>query len=128
MRFMHNDHDCYASRETLRQVDFNLLIVFAVIAEEKCHQSVRPTTARSTGCQPRSSACAFHVQDELVIRSSSGFELTLRGRKILQELEQILPKLEGLVAPSVFDPKRERSHFRISGPDNVCACAFGKPA
>jgi DNA-binding transcriptional LysR family regulator len=59
-------------------------------------------------------------QDELVIRSSSGFELTLRGRKILQELEQLLPKIEGLVVASVFDPKRERSNFRISGPDNVC--------
>ena len=59
-------------------------------------------------------------QDDLVIRSSSGFELTLRGRKILQELEQLLPKIEGLVVPSVFDPKRERSNFRISGPDNAC--------
>jgi DNA-binding transcriptional LysR family regulator len=59
-------------------------------------------------------------QDELVVRSPSGFELTLRGRKILQELEQVLPKIEGLVVPSVFDPKKERSSFRISGPDNVC--------
>jgi DNA-binding transcriptional LysR family regulator len=59
-------------------------------------------------------------QDELLIRSSSGFELTLRGRKILQQLEQLLPKIEGLVAPTVFDPKREQSNFRISGPDNVC--------
>jgi DNA-binding transcriptional LysR family regulator len=55
-----------------------------------------------------------------VIRSSSAFELTLRGRKILQELEQLLPKIEGLVVPSIFDPKKERSNFRISGPDNVC--------
>jgi len=44
----------------------------------------------------------------------------LRGRKILQELEQLLPKIEGLVVPSVFDPKKEPSNFRISGPDNVC--------
>jgi DNA-binding transcriptional LysR family regulator len=59
-------------------------------------------------------------QDELVVRSFSGLELTLRGRKILQELEQLLPKIEGLVVPNVFDPKRERSNFRISGADNVC--------
>ena len=39
---------------------------------------------------------------------------------MLQELEQLLPKIEGLVVPSVFDPKKERSNFRISGPDNVC--------
>ena len=44
----------------------------------------------------------------------------MRGRRILQELEQLLPKIEGLVVASVFDPKKERSNFRISGPDNVC--------
>jgi hypothetical protein len=60
------------------------------------------------------------LQDDLLVRSPAGFELTLRGRKILQELEELLPKIEGLVMPSVFDPKRERSNFRVSGPDNVC--------
>jgi DNA-binding transcriptional LysR family regulator len=44
----------------------------------------------------------------------------LRGRKILKELEQLLPKMESLVMPNVFDPKSEGSNFRISGPDNVC--------
>jgi DNA-binding transcriptional LysR family regulator len=59
-------------------------------------------------------------QDDLLVRSPQGFELTLRGRKILQELDGLLPKMEHLVTPSVFDPMREKSHFRISGPDNVC--------
>jgi DNA-binding transcriptional LysR family regulator len=60
------------------------------------------------------------LQDDLLVRSPTGFELTLRGRKVLQELDELLPKIEGLVTPSVFDPKTERSNFRISGPDNVC--------
>jgi DNA-binding transcriptional LysR family regulator len=59
-------------------------------------------------------------QDQLLLRSPQGFELTLRGRKILQELEGLLPKMENLITPSLFDPMREKSHFRISGPDNVC--------
>jgi DNA-binding transcriptional LysR family regulator len=29
--------------------------------------------------------------------------------------------MEQLVAPAAFDPVREKSHFRISGPDNVCS-------
>jgi DNA-binding transcriptional LysR family regulator len=107
--------------EKLRQVDLNLLIIFAVIAEEK---SVTKASARLLLSQPAVSRALQRArsmfQDELVIRSSSGFELTLRGRKILEELEQLLPKIEGLVVPSVFDPKRERSNFRISGPDNAC--------
>ncbi len=107
--------------ENLRQVDLNLLIIFAVIAEEK---GVTRASSRLLLSQPAVSRALQRArslfQDQLVIRSTSGFELTLRGRKILQELEQLLPKIEGLVAPSVFDPKRERSNFRLAGPDNVC--------
>jgi DNA-binding transcriptional LysR family regulator len=59
-------------------------------------------------------------QDDLLVRSPAGFEPTLRGRKILDELEGLLPKMERLVAPTAFDPSLEKSRFRISGPDNVC--------
>jgi DNA-binding transcriptional LysR family regulator len=38
-------------------------------------------------------------QDDLLVRSPNAFELTLRGRKILDELEELLPKMEHLVAP-----------------------------
>jgi DNA-binding transcriptional LysR family regulator len=107
--------------EQLRQVDLNLLIFFAVIAEEK---SITRAASRLLLSQPAVSRALQRaramLQDDLLVRSSSGFELTLRGRKILQELEELLPKVEGLIVPSVFDPKRERSNFRISGPDNVC--------
>ena len=44
-------------------------------------------------------------QDDLLLRSPHGFELTLRGRKILQELEGLLPRMENLVTPNVFNPK-----------------------
>ena len=54
------------------------------------------------------------------LSAPNGFELTLRGRKILDELEGLLPRMENLVTPALFDPTREKSHFRISGPDNVC--------
>jgi len=47
--------------EKLRQVDLNLLIIFAVIAGIKRHQSVRPTIAQSTGGQPRPSVRASHI-------------------------------------------------------------------
>jgi DNA-binding transcriptional LysR family regulator len=107
--------------EKLRQLDLNLLIIFAVIAEEK---SVTRAASRLLLSQPAVSRglqrARAALQDDLLVRSSSGFELTLRGRKILRELEELLPKVEGLVLPTVFDPKKERSNFRISGPDNVC--------
>src|SRR6202046_3831132 len=108
--------------EKLRQVDLNLLITFAAIAEEK---SITAAGARLLLSQPAVSRALQRAramfQDNLLVRSPHGFELTLRGRKILQELEVLLPRMENLVTPNLFDPAREKSHFRISGPDNVCS-------
>jgi DNA-binding transcriptional LysR family regulator len=107
--------------EKLRQVDLNLLITFAAVAEEK---SVTAAASRLLLSQPAVSRALQRAralfQDDLLVRSPNGFELTLRGRKILDELEGLLPRMEHLIAPAAFDPAREKSHFRISGPDNVC--------
>jgi DNA-binding transcriptional LysR family regulator len=107
--------------EKLRQADLNLLVTFAAIAEEK---SITAAASRLLLSQPAVSRALQRArsmfQDDLLVRSPHGFELTLRGRKILEELEGLLPRMENLVAPAVFDPMREKSHFRISGPDNVC--------
>src|SRR5580658_7390814 len=107
--------------EKLRQVDLNLLITFAAIAEEK---SITAAGSRLLLSQPAVSRALQRArvmfQDDLLVRSPRGLEPTLRGRKILQELESLLPKMESLVTPALFDATRERSHFRISGPDNVC--------
>jgi DNA-binding transcriptional LysR family regulator len=107
--------------EKLRQVDLNLLITFAAVAEEK---SVTAAASRLSLSQPAVSRALQRArsmfQDDLLVRSPNGFELTLRGRKILEELYSLLPKVEQLVTPNIFDPARERSTFRVSGPDNVC--------
>src|SRR6202451_3758783 len=107
--------------EKLRQVDLNLLITFAAIAEEK---SVTAAASRLLLSQPAVSRALQRAralfQDDLLVRSPNGFELTLRGRRVLDEREGLVPKMETLVAPVAFDPVREKSHFRISGPDNVC--------
>ena len=107
--------------EKLRKVDLNLLITFAAIAEEK---SITAAASRLLLSQPAVSRALQRAramfQDDLLVRSPNGFELTLRGRKILQELEGLLPKMEDLVVPALFDPMREKSTFRISGTDAVC--------
>jgi DNA-binding transcriptional LysR family regulator len=107
--------------EKLRQVDLNLLITFAAIAEER---SVTAAASRLLLSQPAVSRALQRAramfQDDLLVRSPGGFELTLRGRKILEELEGLLPTMEHLVMPALFDPMREKSHFRIAGPDNAC--------
>src|ERR1700732_3847852 len=107
--------------EKLRQIDLNLLITFAAIAEEK---SITAAASRLLLSQPAVSRALQRArvlfQDDLLVRSPNGFELTLRGSKILDELGGLLPKMEHLVSPAAFDPVREKSHFHIAGPDNVC--------
>jgi DNA-binding transcriptional LysR family regulator len=107
--------------EKLHQADLNLLITFAAIAEEK---SITAAASRLFLSQPAVSRALQRAramfQDDLLVRSPDGFELTLRGRKILDELEGLLPRMENLVAPALFDPMLEKSNFRIAGPDNVC--------
>jgi len=111
--------------EKLRQADLNLLITFAAIAEEK---SITAAASRLFLSQPAVSRALQRAramfQDDLLVRSPNGFELTLRGRKVLDELEGLLPRIENLVAPAQFDPTQEKSHFRISGPDNVCTAVL----
>ena len=111
--------------EKLRRVDLNLLITFAAIAEEK---SVTAAASRLLLSQPAVSRALQRARalfrDDLLLRSPRGFELTLLGRKILDELEALLPKMEHLIAPTTFDPLREKSHFRLSGPDNVCTAVL----
>jgi molybdenum-dependent DNA-binding transcriptional regulator ModE len=98
--------------EKLRHIDLNLLITFAAIAEEK---SVTAAASRLLLSQPAVSRALQRAralfQDDLLVRSPSGFELTLRGRRILDELEGLVPRMEGLVAPTAFDPVREKSHW-----------------
>src|ERR1700728_748790 len=105
--------------QNLRQADLNLLVTFAVIAEER---SITAAASRLLLSQPAVSRALQRArdafQDDLLVRSPRGFELTLRGRKILDELDSLLPRMEQLVTANVFDPGREKSHFRISGPDN----------
>jgi DNA-binding transcriptional LysR family regulator len=107
--------------EKLRQVDLNLLITFAMIAEEK---SVTAAASRLLLSQPAVSRALQRARvmfgDDLLVRAPGGFELTLRGQEILRELDGLLPVVEKLVTPTAFDPRRERSIFRVAGPDNVC--------
>jgi DNA-binding transcriptional LysR family regulator len=113
--------------EKLRQVDLNLLITFAAIAEEKSETAAASRLLLSQPAVSRALQRARAMfQDDLLVRSPNGFELTLRGRKIIEELDSLLPRVEQLVTPNVFDPTREKSHFRISGPDNVCSVILPK--
>ncbi|HEY0161958.1 MAG TPA: LysR family transcriptional regulator [Edaphobacter sp.] len=105
----------------LRQVDLNLLVVFAVFAEEL---SVSATAKRMLLSQSATSRTLDRLRaqfnDDLMVRSGSGYRLTPVGTHLAQELQRLLPELETLLGQPAFDPKTAEASFRITGPDNVC--------
>ena len=105
----------------LRQADLNLLVVFTVLAEER---NVTRAATRLLLSQPAVSRALQRLRDmfhdDLLIRSSSGYEPTPKGQRLLHELEASLPRLDRLLSGSEFDPATEQTSFRIAATDHSC--------
>jgi len=106
----------------LRQADLNLLIVFAVLAEER---NVSRAAERLLLSQPAVSRALQRLRDmfhdDLLVRTASGYELTPQGQRLLDELDVMLPRLDRLLSGSSFDPTTEQATFRIAATDNAAA-------
>lgn len=102
----------------VRKSDLNLLPALLVLLEER---SISKAAARHHLSQPAMSRVlqrlrqTFH--DELLIRSTRGYELTVRGRALLDELRGVLPELERLLRGARFDPAVAEAQFRLRCPD-----------
>src|SRR5260370_15398277 len=105
----------------LRQADLNLLIVFTVLAEER---NVTRAAARLLLSQPAVSRALQRLRDmfhdDLLIRTSSGYQPTPKGDRLLRELESTLPRLDRLLSGKDFDPAAEETSFRIGTTDHAC--------
>jgi DNA-binding transcriptional LysR family regulator len=106
----------------LRQADLNLLVVFAVFAEER---NVSRAAERLLLSQPAVSRALQRLRDmfhdDLFARTAVGYELTPQGQRVLNELEIMLPKLDRLLSGSSFDPSVEQASFRLAVTDNAAA-------
>lgn len=104
----------------LRQADLNLLIVFTVLAEER---NVTRAAARLFLSQPAVSRALQRLRDmfrdDLLIRTSTGYEPTRKGERLLHELESSLPRLDRLLSGADFDPATEETSFRIAATDHA---------
>ena len=102
----------------LRQADLNLLIVFAIVAEER---NVSRAATRLRLSQPAVSRALQRARDmfhdDLVVRTNASFELTPLGTRLLRELEGTLPRLDYLLSGKGFDPNVEDVTFRLSCTD-----------
>src|SRR5271170_8227173 len=89
----------------LRNLDLNLIYPLHALLEE------RHVTRAAKRCFLSQSAMSRALerlretfQDELLIRSGRGYERTVRGERLLRELESILPRIDAIVRGESFDP------------------------
>src|ERR1700722_16576360 len=102
----------------IRQADLNLLVVFTALAEER---NVTRAASRLLLSQPDVSRALQRlremIEDDLLIRSPSGYEPTPIGKRLLQELSTMLPRLYRLLSGGDFDPQAEETTFRVAATD-----------
>ena len=107
----------------LRQLDLNLLVVFAVMAEER---SVSRASVRLLLSQPAVSRALQRLRgmfrDDLLVRTPGGYELTPLGQRVQRELETVLTRLDRLLGGAKFHPDQQAANFvhrgRLGSPLN----------
>src|SRR5215472_13754828 len=104
----------------LRQADLNLLVAFTAIAEER---NLTRAASRLLLSQPAVSRALQRLRDmfhdDLLIRTSNGYEPTPKGQRLLRDLATMLPRLDRLMAGGDFDPSTEDATFRIAATDHA---------
>jgi DNA-binding transcriptional LysR family regulator len=102
----------------LQRVDLNLLVALAVLLEER---HVSRAADRIGLSQPATSRALQRLRDtlddELLVRTRDGYQLTPRAERIRSELALIVPRLEILFGGESFDPATATDRFRIAGTD-----------
>jgi len=106
----------------LRAIDLNLLVPLHALLEER---HVTRAAKRSFLSQPAMSRALERLRemfgDPLLVRSGGGYERTVRGERLLRELETLLPRLESVVGGVDFDPARSQERFRVALTDHASA-------
>jgi DNA-binding transcriptional LysR family regulator len=104
----------------LKNVDLNLLHALYALLEER---HVTRAAQRCSLSQPAMSRALERLRemfgDELLIRTGRNYERTVRGERLLGELENLLPRLEALVRGEPFDPARSEERLRVAMTDNA---------
>src|SRR5258708_23581911 len=57
--------------------------------------------------------------DPLLVRNGRGYERTVRGERVLRDLESLMPRLEDMVRGEKFDPARSQEVFRVAMSDHA---------
>ena len=105
----------------LQNLDLNLLVHLRVLLEER---NVTAAAKRDFLSQPAMSRVLERLRemfaDPLLVRTGRAYERTVRGDRLLRELETVLPRLEAMVRGEEFEPGRSAERFRLALTDHAC--------
>src|SRR5258708_2902034 len=104
----------------LRNLDLNLLVLLHVLLEER---HITRAAERSFLSQSAMSRALERLRemfgDPLLVRSGRAYERTIRGERVLRELEALMPRLEAMVRGTDFDPAQSRERVRWALTDHA---------
>lgn len=102
----------------IRNVDLGLLASLQALIEER---SVSRAAERMFLSQPAMSRAFDRLQalfgDELLVRTRQGYEPTHRALHLYAELEQLMPRLNGVLRGDTFHPGSATDTFKIAATD-----------
>lgn len=100
------------------RVDLNLLPALIALLEER---HVSRAARRAGMSQPAMSRALQRLrrtlQDDLLVRTAEGYQITPRGERILDRLASAIPQLEDVFAGEDFDPSTTAQTIRLAGSD-----------
>ena len=104
----------------LRDIDLNLLhALHALLAERHVTRAAK----RCFLSQPAMSRALERLRqmfgDLLLVRTGRAYERTVRGERVLRELESLMPRLEAMVRGEEFDAARSQERFRVAMTDHA---------
>ncbi len=103
----------------LRTVDLNLLHALHALLEER---HVTGAAKRCFLSQPAMSRALDRLRetfgDPLLVRTGRVYERTVRGERVLHEVESLMRRLETMVQGEEFSPARSKERFRVAMTDH----------
>jgi DNA-binding transcriptional LysR family regulator len=106
----------------LRSIDLNLLVPLQALLEER---SVTRAAIRVHLSQPAMSRALERLRgvfsDDLLVRLGKRYTLTPRGEGLLEELNLLLPKVEGLWRKKPFSPASATGCLKLAMTDQMTA-------
>lgn len=97
-----------------KQLDLNLLVVLKQLLEEKHVSNTALTLGMS---QPAVSRALQKLRvlfnDDLLVRSGDGYQITERGKSLQSELDKVLKGIETLIQGDSFDPQTSTQSIRL---------------